>query len=122
MWRQGRRRTTRRSLSAGSRAEEELLVHLRVAGLPLPEREFRFHPIRQWRFDFAWEDRRLAVEVEGGVWTQGRHVRGAGFENDCEKYAEAVALGWRVMRVTPRQIRDGRALDWITRALRRRAA
>ncbi|WP_245693507.1 endonuclease domain-containing protein [Deferrisoma camini] len=113
--------TARRRLRMGSRAEEELAVQVQVAGLPEPEREFRFHPARKWRFDFSWPDRRLAVEVEGGVWTQGRHVRGQGFEADCEKYAEAVAMGWRVMRVTPRQIRDGRALDWITRALRREA-
>lgn len=105
-----------------SGAEETLAWQVRVAGLPTPEREHRFHPRRRWRFDFAWPGHRLAVEVEGGAWVGGRHVQGSGFERDCEKYAEAVALGWRVMRVTPRQIRDGRALDWITRALRRGAA
>ncbi len=93
-------------------------MQVQLAGLPEPVREFRFHPVRKWRFDFAWPYVRLAVEVEGGVWTRGRHVRGAGFEADCEKYAEATAQGWRVMRVTPRHIRTGQALDWIARALR----
>lgn len=105
------------AVRARSAAEESLVWQLRVAGLPEPEREYRFHETRRWRFDLAWPDQQLAVEVEGGVWVGGRHVTGKGFEQDCAKYAEAVACGWRVLRVTPAQIRDGRALDWITRAL-----
>ena len=68
---------------------------------PEPEREYRFHPVRRWRFDFAWEASKVAVECEGGVWVRGRHVRGSGFRKDCEKYNAATALGWRVFRVTP---------------------
>lgn len=90
---------------------------MRMAKMPVPEREYRFHPTRRWRFDFAWPDRRVAVEVEGGVWVGGRHVQGTGFEKDCEKYSEAASLGWRVLRVTPRHIRQGRALEWIGKAL-----
>lgn len=99
-----------------SRLEEELALQLRVFRLPA-EREFRFHPSRKWRFDFAFPARKLAIEVEGGTWVSGRHTRGEGFELDCEKYAEAAALGWRVIRVTGRHIRDGRALGWVERAL-----
>ena len=67
---------------------------------PDPVAECRFHPVRRWRFDFAWPDSRVAVECEGGVWTRGRHTRGAGYEADCEKYNQAAALGWRVFRCT----------------------
>jgi very-short-patch-repair endonuclease len=85
--------------------------------VPEPVREYRFHPKRKWRFDFAWPARLVAVEVEGGTFSGGRHSRGKGFEADCEKYAEAAILGWRVLRVTTAMVNDGRALDLIERAM-----
>lgn len=75
-----------------------------AAGLPAPTREFRFHPTRLWRFDYAWPAALVALEVEGGVWTGGRHTSGAGFLRDMEKYNSAALLGWRVFRCTPRQL------------------
>jgi very-short-patch-repair endonuclease len=63
-------------------------------------KEYKFHPERKWRFDFALIDHKIAIEIEGGTWTGGRHVRAAGYRNDCEKYNEAVKLGWRVLRYT----------------------
>jgi hypothetical protein len=74
---------------------------LRSVGLPAPVREHRFHSVRRWRFDYAWPEQRVALEVEGGVWTGGRHTRGAGFVGDMEKYNAAVVAGWRVVRVVP---------------------
>jgi hypothetical protein len=73
---------------------------------------------RRWCFDFAWPDLRVAVEIEGGGWVAGRHTRGPGFEADCEKYAEAATRGWTVLRVTPSQVRAGRALAWAEAVLR----
>jgi len=66
-------------------------------GIP-PEREYRFHPTRRWRFDVAFPKQRVAVELEGGVWTLGRHTRGKGFRGDMEKYNAATELGWRLLR------------------------
>lgn len=60
---------------------------------------------------------KIAIEAEGGVWTGGRHTRGGGFERDCEKYAEAVLLGWRVFRFTSSHIQNGYAISVIKRAL-----
>jgi very-short-patch-repair endonuclease len=74
---------------------------LRSVGLPAPVREHRFHPVRRWRFDYAWIEHKVALEVEGGVWTGGRHTRGAGFVGDMEKYNTATVAGWRVVRVVP---------------------
>lgn len=85
--------------------------------LPVPVTEYRFSPPRRWRFDFAWPDRLIALECEGGVWTQGRHVRGSGFLRDAEKYNTAALLGWRLLRVTPKQIENGQALTWVERIL-----
>jgi len=97
--------------------EEQLANLLQADGFPAPRREYRFHPTRKWRFDFAFPEYSLAVEVEGGVYTKGRHTRGAGFTRDAEKYNEAALLGWRVIRVTPEHIRKGQAVAWIKRAM-----
>lgn len=80
-----------------------------------PETEYRFHDTRRWRFDFAWPDYLLAVEVEGGQWINGRHQRGKGFEDDCEKYNEAALDGWMVLRFTGDMVKDGRALEMLLR-------
>ena len=70
-----------------------------VALGPRLEREHRFCPTRKWRFDYAHVPTHLAFELEGGVWTRGRHLRPTGFIKDCEKYNEALLLGWRVFRI-----------------------
>lgn len=95
------------------------MFQLQLAGLPLPEREFLFHKRRKWRFDFAWPDLLIAVEVEGGVFSGGRHVRGQGYESDCEKYNEAQFLGWMVLRFTPGMIKRGKADQVIEKAIRK---
>jgi len=82
--------------------------------------EYRFHARRRWRFDYAWPEQMLALEIEGGVWSGGRHVRGKGFLGDMEKYNAAALAGWRVLRVTPGQLVDGSAARLVRRALERR--
>lgn len=64
-------------------------------------KEYQFHPKRKWRFDYAIVEHKIALEVEGGVWTGGRHTRPQGFLGDIEKYNTATLMGWRVFRVTP---------------------
>ncbi len=100
-----------------SEGEETLALHLRARGTPLPVREFRFHPERRWKFDFAWPARKLAVECEGGIFSGGRHTRGAGYAADLVKYNEAALAGWCVLRFSTDQIRDGSAIEVIRRAL-----
>jgi hypothetical protein len=76
-------------------------------GLPMPEPEFQFEPSRRWRFDWCWPEQKVALEIEGAVWTRGRHTRGAGFIKDMEKYNHAAAMGYRVIRCTPNGIAWG---------------
>jgi hypothetical protein len=100
--------------------ERALMAQIIVSGLPAPLAECRngdtkFHPIRKWRADFLWPARHLIVEVEGGTWSGGRHVRGTGYADDCEKYNEAAILGYSVLRFTSQQVRDGYAIDAIRR-------
>ena len=73
-------------------------------GLPAPVAELQFEPLRRWRFDFSWPDAKIALEVEGGIWSGGRHTRGAGFVGDMAKYNHAARLGWRVLRVQPKEL------------------
>lgn len=70
-----------------------------VLGGPQLVREHRFHPTRQWRLDYYHEPSRIAIELEGGIYTQGRHVRGRGYVEDCIKYNAALAQGIRVFRI-----------------------
>lgn len=83
-------------------------------------KEYKFHDKRRWKFDFAIlnnSGKDLAIEIEGGAFTQGRHTRGAGFVKDMEKYNHATLLGWRVLRFTPQQVLDGSAIAFIRRVL-----
>jgi very-short-patch-repair endonuclease len=100
-----------------SQLEEELARQLRLAGVETPQREFVFRYPRKFRFDFAYPDKMLAIEVEGGVWSQGRHTRGSGFVKDIEKYNLAALDGWAVLRVTGDMIESGEALTLIEKAL-----
>ena len=97
---------------------DELAWQLTAAGFKDFVREYKFCPTRRWRLDLADLCRLLAIEVEGGIWTGGRHVRGSGFTKDIDKYNELAILGWRLLRFTPDQVRVGVALQCIKRALR----
>jgi very-short-patch-repair endonuclease len=101
-----------------SEGEEALMTQIRTqlpADVPRPVREYPFDPEaagRKWRFDFAWPEERLAVEVEGGIWTQGRHTRGSTFENELRKYNRAALAGWCVLRLSTEMIvENGRSMD-----------
>jgi very-short-patch-repair endonuclease len=100
--------------------EETLYMHMKMVGLS-PEREYRFCPQRRWRFDFAFPDHKLGIEVEGGVWVQGRHTRGAGYTADLEKYNTATLMGWRVLRVSGEMIENGEALGLTLEGLKENA-
>lgn len=95
----------------GTESDIERVFHTQLMDARAPEweREFRFCDERRWRFDFAWPDAMLAIEVEGATWSGGRHTRGAGYESDCRKYNTATLEGWSVMRFTGGQVKSGEA-------------
>jgi len=80
-------------------------------------KEYRFHPKRLWRFDYAIPAHKIALEVEGGVWTGGRHVRAQGFLGDMEKYNTATLMGWRVFRTTPEELYRTATLSLLKTAI-----
>jgi hypothetical protein len=112
-----RKRKPRRTTPFISDLEASFLYFLRVRELPEPVLHFRFHPVRKWAFDCAWQSLMVAVEMEGGIFSNGAHVRGAHFESDCEKYNNAQLLGWKVYRFTGDMLNDGRAEQIIYPAL-----
>lgn len=107
--------------SVSSALEQTFSLQLQALGCPGAHREHQFHPERRWRFDFAWPTYKIAVELEGGTWTGGRHVRGAGFAADCAKYNAAALLGWRVLRYTAASIDDWSAAKQVAETLRKEA-
>ena len=116
-----RKRQSKKAIPPADVLRGQLWLAHRAGQIPVFVEEHYFaRPQRQWRFDFCWPQEKVAVEVEGGSWMPGggRHNRGQGFENDCEKYVEATLRGWRVLRVTTRQVHTGLALNWILRALK----
>lgn len=109
-------RTSRRNVSpantvvlpsrAGSKYETALALRFAVSGLLQPVLGYPFAQAlgRRWKFDLAWPSYLLALEIEGGIYAAGRHVRGADFERDAIKYNTALLLGWRVLRFGPKAV------------------
>jgi very-short-patch-repair endonuclease len=94
---------------------EELFMHqLMENQLDIPKAEYKFLKNRRFRFDFAWPDRMMAVEVEGGVFSGGRHTRGMGYTRDLEKYNLATLHGWRVFRFTTQDVTTQKAIAFIS--------
>lgn len=97
--------------------EGELFHQMEMLGLELPVRQYKFHPVRHWRIDFAWPALRILLEVQGGTFVGGAHVRGERHELDIEKLNSATLAGYSCYQVNTRMVRDGRALQLIETAL-----
>lgn len=109
-------------------------VQCKAIGLPRPKAEYQFAKYltqaelkaigqvkpRLWKVDWVLVPYKLAIEVEGGYAGAGRHTSVAGFLGDMEKYNTLACLGWRLIRVTPRDVKSGAAVEWIRRALGQR--
>ena len=83
-------------------------------------REYRFHPTRKWRFDYALPEHKIAVEVDGGVWINGRHNRASGYVKDLEKFNAAAATGWVVLKFTPDELYKTATFDLIRKTIKNR--
>lgn len=90
---------------------------LKINNIPECIREYKFHECRLWRIDFCWPNYLLAVEIEGGIWLKGdklgRHNRPSGFIKDKEKYNELALKGFNLLRFTPSDTKNGKAVDMI---------
>ncbi len=95
-----------------------VLAFFAECGLAEPVPEFRFDPERRWRSDFSWPSQKLCLEIQGGLWTQGAHVRGAHLLKEMEKLNRLAVLGWRVLFVTPDQLTTLDTINLIRDALK----
>lgn len=102
---------------APSEGEVVMALHLRAENIAFTT-EFKFCSSRKWRSDFHITGTQILVEVEGGTWSGGRHTRGKGYQDDCEKYSWAAANGWIVLRYTTEQVRKGMAIASVKTALK----
>lgn len=89
--------------------------------LPVPVREYPFHPTRGWRFDYAWPAHKVALEVDGAAGSWGRHSRPGGMRADHEKLNTAAVMGWTVLRVLAGEETRLATVELIHRALAREA-
>ena len=101
-------------MSAGAAAT---ILWFAEMGIPAPVAEHPFAPPRRWRLDFAWPNELVALEVEGGAWVHGRHVRGTGYMGDMEKYNELAARGWLLVRTVPRSLHSDETVRYVRRAI-----
>ena len=102
---------------SASQLEAELALQIRALGLPEPIREYQAIKGRKFRFDFAWLEHKLLVEVNGGTYTKGAHSTGQGIARDYEKANLAVLQGWRVLTFDGKAVKDGTAVEVIRKAL-----
>lgn len=86
-------------------------------GIPEPIREFQFAQPRKWRFDYCWYPQSLALEVDGGLYVGGAHVRGARIEQTHEKENAAAARGWRVLHCSPAKLCTPATIEALRAAL-----
>lgn len=90
---------------------------MQAHGVLVPTLEYRFHPTRKWRFDLAWVGDKLALECQGGIWSRGRHVRGAALLKEWEKLNTAAIMGWRILYCQPRDLLTTKTADMVWAAL-----
>ena len=90
----------RKVLSSTASEKVDLFLNYLQQQFPQEEvvKELQFHPDRKWRFDYAFPSRKIAIEIDGAIWTLGRHNRPRGYLNDMEKLNTAASMGWLVLR------------------------
>lgn len=107
-------------MSATTKSAPKLFAQVCLRfGLPEPKPEYKFHPARRWRIDWYFEanGRKVALEVEGGVWRGGRHTNPAGFMKDMEKYNEMARMGIILLRTTPGNLLKTETFELVKRTL-----
>lgn len=102
-------------VSEKQKYEAALDLALRALQFPAYQREYRFDSVRLWRLDFAWPERKVAVEVEGGIWRRGggAHSHPTNILRDIEKHNAYTLAGWKVYRVTGEMVKQGTAVDLL---------
>ncbi len=99
-----------------SEGEETLALHFRAEKIDF-QREQVVNPDRKFRWDFVLERHKYVIDIQGGIWNQGGHVRGKRYEADCEKGNCAVRDGYLPLHFTTNQVKSGHAIDFIKKLM-----
>jgi very-short-patch-repair endonuclease len=102
----------------GNEAEQILAYQCQADGLNGFKQNFRFHLTRKFEIDLAWPDHKVGVEIDGGIFNGKAHGSVMGILRDMEKHNLLLVSGWRVLRYTPTQVRNGEALEGLKQLLR----
>ena len=113
----GKKRRSVKGQRVQSEGEVILARDLRALKIRF-EQQYKFHPERNWRADFLITGTKILVEVEGGIWSGGRHTRGKGYIADMEKYNAAAVMGFKVLRFDTQQVKSGLAIKQIENLVR----
>lgn len=113
----GKKRRVVKGQRVQSEGEVTLARDLRALKINF-EQEYKFHPERKWRADFFITGTNILIEVEGGIWSGGRHTRGKGFIADMEKYNAAAVMGFKVLRFDTQKVKSGLAIKQIENLVR----
>lgn len=108
----GKKRRAVKSQRVQSEGELTLARHLTALKIQF-EQEYKFHPERKWRADFYITGTNILIEVEGGIWSGGRHTRAKGYLGDLEKYNAAAVMGFTVLRFSTEQVKSSLAIKQI---------
>lgn len=114
--RRSKRRVSVKKERVASEGEATLVQHLKTYNIEF-QTEFKFNLERKWRADFHLVGKMILIEVEGGIWSNGRHTRGKGYLGDMKKYNSAQELGYSVYRYSTEQVKSGKAIDEIRRLI-----
>lgn len=60
--------------------------------------EYKFDSMRRFKFDYANLRLKIAIEMEGGIYTGTGHARTGRYLKDMEKYNMAAIKGWIILR------------------------
>lgn len=112
-------RQKKKAQKPGKQPKTDLFTSICKSDLKiLVEKEYIFHPTRKWRFDYSLPQYKIAIEVDGGVWINGRHNRPSGYLKDMEKFNAAAALGWVVLKFTPEELYKRATFDMIRQTIK----
>lgn len=99
-------------------AHAALCLQLRAAGWVFQtEHAFAECIGRGWKWDIAFPERMVAIEVDGGIWCEGAHGHPTTIMRNMEKRNWAARLGWRVLSFSTKEAKNGQALNFTEAVL-----
>ena len=103
---------------APSEHEARFKLQLRANKIYVFKEQYRFHPTRQWKIDFAFPSAKLGIELDGAIFgKKSGHNTGVGILRKMEKSNELQKMGWRIFSFSGDQVKSGYAINYILEVL-----